>query len=136
MYRYYQSRTVNDEDLDRMLADADEEPRNRAPRFVAAEVEDADDDQMNEEVLHVLDYLADGSRDDHRRNIGGYDLLAAVGACGLVLGTVFESPRRPYKIVELDYDACTDAIAWAAIATLPGWVADRYAKLVSGRSRG
>jgi nitroreductase len=137
MYRQYQSRTVSDEDLDRMLATADaaEEACNREPRFVVAEVDVADDDEINGAVQHVLDYVADASRDEHRRNIDGHDLLRAADACGLMLGTVFESPCRPYKIVQLDYDVCTDAIAWAAIADLPGWVAHRYNKLVSRRSQ-
>jgi hypothetical protein len=133
MYQHFHTKTVSDEDLDRMLAeaDADEEASNRTPRFVVAEADLAEDEQIHRAVEHVLDYLADAGRDDHRRSIGGHDLMRAIDACGLVLGTVFESRRRPYKIVELDYDACADAEAWAAVADLPDWVVYRYRKLVA-----
>jgi hypothetical protein len=70
------------------------------PRFVVAELDVTEGDEINGAVQHVLDYGADASRDGHRRNIDGHDVLRAADVCGLMLGTVFESPCRPYEIVQ------------------------------------
>lgn len=130
MYRLYRSSTINDEDLDRMLADVDvtQGASTREPDFLV--VENASDAEISEAIEYVLDYLADASRDEHHRSIDGHDLVEAAEAGGLVLGTVFMSPSRPDKIVELDYEACRNAIAWAAVADLPHWITDRYDELL------
>lgn len=119
MYHHYHSAFLNDNDFDRMFAEADAEEQtpNRAPRYVIIEAavderesnqlpEDADAEATDDEVIDrsvdfVLEYLAHTSRDDLPRGVGLRDIWDAVQATGLVLGTVFESPGRGDKVVEL-----------------------------------
>lgn len=141
MYLHYRSSTVSDEELDRMTAQADAEKNDPWPQFVVVEDMDVvDDDTIDDRIAYVLDRLADSDEDERWRrehglpicgaNLDGHDLLRAADECGLVLGTVFDSAHRFDMVVALDDDACTDAAAWATTAQLPGWVLERYRKLV------
>ena len=119
-----------------MLAAAEnaERAETKEPRFIVADVA-ADDQDIHSAIWHVLNVMADVTREDHRRNIGADDLLRAVEAGGLVVGTVHTSPNREDGVVELDYRACEDALAWAAVADLPGWIVQRYGDLMRARNR-
>jgi hypothetical protein len=144
MYQRYQSKTVTDKELDRMIAEAeaDAEEDRLSPRFVVAEdVDVSDDDAIDDRIVYVLDRLAHSDEDDRWRRdhglptrgsgIDGQDVLRAARECSLVLGTVFDSAHRFDKVVALDYDGCTDGAAWATVAALPDWVVYRYRKLAS-----
>ena len=132
MYRHYRSRRTTDEDLDRMAAEANaaEEICAITPRFVIADRGPFEEAAIHLAIEHVLDYMAEESRDEHGRDLRGSDLLRAVEAWELILGSVVRSPRDEYRIVELDYRVCVDAVALAVLADLPAWIAIRYQKLL------
>ena len=130
MYRLYNSRTIHDNELDQMFADARQDGLHRS-RFIIAEVESDDEVEIDGAIGRELEIRAYESEDGHCHSICGEDVLRAAEACGLVIGTVFESPGHQDKVVVLDDDTVTDAVAWAVMDTLPDWIVSRFVKLTA-----
>jgi hypothetical protein len=100
--------------------------------------EDSEVDGWLSNNLSLLDW--DDGEDHWRRKHGmrtlspeldGEDLFEAADACGVVLGVVDGAAGRIEKVIALDYEACTDAAAWASASQLPEWIITRYARLAA-----
>lgn len=142
MYQHYQSKTVSSDELDdllRRVARQQGQYGRFASMIVADEVSEADDDEIDAWLMGLLDLLCLPDEDERWScpSISGLDVIAAVDQLGLTLGTVYETPQRDEKVIELDTEVETDAQAWATVAALPDWVQERYGKLVrAGVARG
>jgi hypothetical protein len=135
MYQHYTSKTVSSEELDRLLDQAAAQERERglyADLIVAEEVGDVDDEGIDRCLISLLDALCEPSDDDVLRHalVDGGDVVQAVDDLGLMLGTVYECAEREDKVIKLDDQAHSDAQAWATVSALPGWVQERYRRLV------
>jgi hypothetical protein len=112
---------------------ASEETDERNARFILIEEPEVDAARVAAHVEWVLDYLAECTYVDHRLSVAGFDVLDAACASGIALGMVYRAVERESQVVvELDQQACQDAIAWAVVADLPPWVGERYRRLAQG----
>lgn len=137
MYRHYQRKTVNSEELDRLLKRAGEEEAQHgglASVLLADEGHQADDQEIDEQLTPLLDALCLPAEDErwHSPGISAADVITAIDELGFALATIYEAHNRQEKVIVLDDECETDAQAWAMVGTLPGWVRERYRKLVLG----
>jgi hypothetical protein len=56
-------------------------------------------------------------------------MIAAAEKTGLCLGFICQCVEADSIILQLDLDSVADAEAWAAVETLPKWIAARYRKV-------
>lgn len=135
MYQHYETENISDQDLDRLVAEAEERAEGTAPELVVAEPDAATDDAIDAWLANEVDRLVDNIDEPHRPGIDSYDVFTAADECGLVLGSVLQAPNRSLVIVRVDYDAVFSAAAWATVSSLPEWVGDGYRELVLAQGK-
>jgi hypothetical protein len=136
MYKHYETETVSSDELDEWIATAEERERSsgsHASIQVTDEIQGDDDDGEVDSVLYYrLEWLC-GSDDDGgwSPNPSGEDVLAARDELGLKLAIVYSAEGRDEKVVVIDDDAESDAMAWTIMSYVPSWVVDRYRDLIT-----
>lgn len=137
MFKHYELRTISGEEFDRLVEVAKRDAELRwyeGDLHILAEEEDGQtDEEFDGHAMGILDAFGEGEEDEwgyRRHELDGYDLLCAVDAHGLRIGTIYGAPNCKDKIIHLDADALTDAKAWGIWNTLPEWVRERLQKSV------
>ena len=67
----------------------------------------------------------------HPRGVEPEAMIAAADKTGIGLGFIHQCMEADEIIVQLDLDSVADAEAWAAVETLPAWIAARYRKVTT-----
>ena len=132
MHRHYATETISDEQLDQLIERSERAASSIGwsddDMLVVAEDEDGDTDENYDgyvwNVLETLGMSNESDREEHLRapDVDAGDILPVVDICGVTLGTIYSSLNRTDKVIKLDDEAVTSAIAWAILQTLPAWV--------------